>query len=213
MEINKNMTTTIEVPVGTSVLNITQESDRILFEFVPKFKEGVFLYSDAYDQETILIFKKIYNNCLYYYVCMENGDYLDLRELNYWTNIEDFRLATEAEQQQLLYVMKKKGKQWDAEKLCIEDIPQRKFKPGDKVRLKDGMLDKRWEFAEDWLELYFSKPEVGELAIFWDSCKGLSRIRIYAQRTAESHRDHLGMLWVNAIKFISKEQFEQHIKE
>ena len=44
VEINKNMTTTIEVPVGTSMLNITQESGIILFEFVPKFKEGDFLY-------------------------------------------------------------------------------------------------------------------------------------------------------------------------
>ena len=137
------MTTTIEIPAGTNVLNVTQESNRILLEFVPKFKEGDFLYSNAYDQGTVLIFKKIYNNRLYFYVSMEDGEHLDFCELHYWTNIDNFRLATEAEQQQLLYVMKKDGKQWNAEKLRIEDIPQRKFKPGNKVKLKDGMLDKR----------------------------------------------------------------------
>ena len=105
------MTTTIEVPVGTSALNITQESDRILFEFVPKFKEGDFLYFEAYGQETTLIFKKIYNNRLYYYASLEEGDYLDFCELNYWDNIDDFRLATEGERQKLLYMMNKYGKQ------------------------------------------------------------------------------------------------------
>lgn len=335
--------TTIEVPVGTKALNITQKSDRILFEFVPRFKEGDFLYSDAYAQDTTLIFKKIYNNHLYYYVCIEDGNSLDFCEQHYWTNIDDFRLATEAEQQQLLYVMKKAGKQWNneelkiediprfkegdfiyqedrimivhkyphflkaivfpnfindtvyydstygfpfsspsfrfateeekqflldalekdgkkwnAEKLCIEDIPQRKFKPGDRVELKDGMLDKRgesphfvtdmdvfigkvltvgnynsegyillseadgWVFAEDWLELYSDEPIVGELAIFWDSCKEHSSIKLYTGRssgklytghTTERHRDHLGVFWANAIKFISKEQFLEHIKD
>lgn len=243
------MTTTIEVPAGTNVLNVTQESNRILLEFVPKFKEGDFLYSDAYAQETILIFKKIYNNCLYYYACVENDDCLDFCELNYWDNINDFRLATEAEQQQLLSVMKENGKQWNAEKLRIEDIPQRKFKPGDKVELKDGMLDKRgespyfmaemdvfigevltvgsynsegyiflneaegWEFAEDWLELYSDEPIFGELAIFWDSRKEYSTVKLYTGHTIVGHCDHLGVSWANAIKFISKEQFIEHIKE
>ena len=35
--------------------------------------------------------------------------------------------------------------------------------------------------AEDWFELYSDEPTVGELAIFWDSHKKSSRIRIYAQ--------------------------------
>ena len=40
----------------------------------------------------------------------------------------------------------------ESNKAMYEDIPQRKFKPGDKVKLKNGMLDKRGEppyFAED----------------------------------------------------------------
>lgn len=163
------METTIKVSVDTSILNITQENDKILFEFVPKCKE--------------------------------------------------------------------------------DDFPKKKFKPGDKVKLKDVMIDKRgvrlcsvtdmdmfigkvltvesynfkghiylnetehWEFAEDWLEPYSDTPVIGELAIFWESYKEYSRIRLYIHRTIEGYHDHMGMTWANAIKFISKEQFIEHIKD
>ena len=213
------------------------------------FKNGDFLYSDILGQEDILIFKEIHNDRLYFHVSMNDIDNLAFYPQNHYTNIDDFRLATEAEKQQLLYRIKKGGKQWNAEKLRIEVIPQRKFKPGDKVKLKDGILNKRWEspyfteemdmfigkvltvvdhtlkgyiylneaddweFAEDWLELYSDEPIVGELAIFWDNSKETSHISLYTQHTTERHRDHVGMLWENAIKFISKEQFLEHIKK
>ena len=134
-------------------------------------------------------------------------------------------------------------------RVIIEFAPKRKFKPGDKVKLKDGMLDKRrespgfvedmhvligkvltvgsctskgylylnegngWAFAEDWFELYSDEPIVGELAIFWSFCKEYSRIRLYTQRFIDGYYDHLGMVWANAIKFESKEQFLEHIKD
>lgn len=243
------MTTTIEVPVGTSVLNITQEDNRILLEFVPTFKNGDFLCSNILGQEDILIFKEIHDGRLYFHVCMNDIDDLDFYPKNYYINVEDFRLATEVEKKQLLSVMKESGKQWNAEKLRIEDIPQRKFKPGDKVKLKDGMLDKRWEspyftegmdvfidkvltvesynfkghiylneaehweFAEDWLEPYSDEPIVGELVIFWDNDKKHSLIRLYTQYTNKRHCDHTGTPWLKAIRFESKEQFEEHIKD
>ena len=238
------MITTVEVPAGTSVLNIIQESGRVVIEFAPKFKEGDFIYEDG----RIMIIHKyphFYKALVYpshdakvYY----NGEYG-------WTfSSPSFRFATEEEKKILLDALEKDGKKWNAEKLCIEDIPQRKFKPGDKVKLKDEMLDKSkeppffveemsmfigkvltvgsctskgylylnegngWRFAESWLEPYSDEPIVGELAIFWDNSKKLSRIGIYAQRTTTKHSDHRGLLWANAIKFISKEQFEKHIK-
>lgn len=158
------------------------------------------------------------------------------------------RYTTVEERQKIFSELAKEGKQWNAEKLRIEDIPQRKFKPGDKVKLKDGILDKNdeslyfaedmhvfigkvltvgsytskgylylnegngWAFAEDWFELYSDEPIVGELAIFWDSFKELSHIRIYTQRLTERYGDHRGGFWTNAIKFESKEQFLEHIK-
>lgn len=52
------------------------------------------------------------------------------------------RLATEAEKQELLDALAKEGKRWNTEKKCIEDIPKRKFKVGDKVKIKDGISSK-----------------------------------------------------------------------
>ena len=53
-----------------------------------------------------------------------------------------FRYATEDEKQLLIDALKKDGKRWNAEKLEIEDIPQPKFKDGDKVKIKDGISSK-----------------------------------------------------------------------
>ena len=38
--------------------------------------------------------------------------------------------------------LKSIGKRWNSEKKCVEDIPKRKFKAGDKVRIKDGISSK-----------------------------------------------------------------------
>lgn len=35
--------------------------------------------------------------------------------------------------------LKSIGKRWNSEKKCVEDIPKRKFKTGDKVKIKDGI--------------------------------------------------------------------------
>jgi hypothetical protein len=42
----------------------------------------------------------------------------------------------------LIAELSKIGKRWNAEKKCIEDIPKRKFKKGDKVRIKNGVSSK-----------------------------------------------------------------------
>ena len=48
------MITTIEIPAGASVLNINQESGRVIIEFAPRFKEGDFVYENG----RIIIVKK-----------------------------------------------------------------------------------------------------------------------------------------------------------
>ena len=236
---------TIKIPEGVEELKISQESGRVVIEFAPRFKEGDFVCEDG----RIMIIHKYPH---FYKALVGPFSYSSVQCNSIYVlpfSSPSFRFATEEEKQLLLDALEKDGKQWNPEKLCIEDIPQRKFNPGDKVKLKDGVLDKRGDppyftakmdkfigkvltvghystedyillneagysvFAEDWLEPYSDIPEIGELAIFWDSCKKYSRISIYAQRTTESHRDHLGVVWVNAIKFISKEQFEKHIKQ
>lgn len=48
------------------------------------------------------------------------------------------RTSTEEEKQELLDKLANIGKRWNADKKCVEDIPQRKFKAGDKVKLIKG---------------------------------------------------------------------------
>lgn len=146
---------TIKIPEGVEELKISQESGRVVIEFVPKFKEGDFVC----DNGRIMIVRKYpqfykaltcpsYGNKVYY-----DGKY------GLPFSYPPFRFATEEEKQLLLDALEKDGKKWNAEKLCIEDIPQRKFKPGDKVKLKDRMLDKReeWPYFEEEMDAFIGK--------------------------------------------------------
>ena len=103
----------------------------------PRFKDGDFVYEDG----RIMIFKSYPNNyhCLYYPRYGEH--FFDNRYGIDFTD-KSFRRATEEEKQELLYALAKKGKLWNADKLCIEDIPKRRFKKGDKVRIKEGISSK-----------------------------------------------------------------------
>jgi len=51
-------------------------------------------------------------------------------------------LTYEEKKSDYLETLAKEGKRWNAEKKCIEDIPVRKFKKGDKVRIKHGVSSK-----------------------------------------------------------------------
>ena len=226
------MTTTIEIPAGTNVLNVTQESGRVVIEFTPKFKEGDFVYENGriiivekypnfykavayphYDTkvyyndgyglpfsspsfrfateeekqslldalekdgkkwnakklriEDIPIYKKgdivtykysdsnkqgvlIFNTsdhcAIHFFAAINRSGILCLND--YFGNIDDITItgiANEEYSSKLFSALKNKGKQWNPANLCIEDIPQRKFKPGDKVKLKDNVLDKGGE--------------------------------------------------------------------
>lgn len=61
------------------------------------------------------------------------------------------RESTETEKNELLDMLKKEGKRWNAEKLCIEDIPKQRFKPGDKVRIKDGISSETLRSAHTYI--------------------------------------------------------------
>ncbi len=235
----------IKIPEGVEELEISYGNGRVVIEFAPRFKEGDFIYEDG-RIITVHKYPHFYKALVYpphdtkvYY----NGKY------GLPFSSPSFRFATEEEKQFLLDALEKDGEKWNAEKLCIEDISQRKFKPGDKVKLKDGRLDQGggwsfsvaamgvfigkvltvksytseghiylneaggWTFAESWLELYSDKPIVGELAIFWDRNKKYSKIGICKENHSGNYLDHSDTPWLKAIKFESKEQFEEHIKD
>lgn len=72
-----------------------------------------------------------------------------------------------------------------------------------------------WMFHEDWLEPCVEELKKGDLAIFWNFNKGTSMIGEYDYSLKDPHyphKDKMGNIWANAIKFESKEQFERFIK-
>lgn len=104
----------------------------------PKYKDGDFLHSDWNDENITIIYREINGSHLYYHVNKSNGLGLDFDRYRYWPDDVDFRLATESEKKELIDALAEVGKRWNAEKKCVEDIPKRKFKKGDKVVLKSG---------------------------------------------------------------------------
>lgn len=135
---------------------------------------------------------------------------------------------------------KAQGKRWNAETKCIEGIPKRKFKAGDKVRVKrgvdigtnmcDGLIltvseyhNQRqnilyckgfpYLFREDWLEPYVEELKKGDLAIFWGDNNLNPTIRLYHVKSYNGHSDNFGTVWDNAVKWDgTKEQFEKILR-
>jgi hypothetical protein len=104
-----------------------------------KYNDGDFLHSDWNGENITIIYRK--RNCirLYYHASKSNRIGLDFDKEGFWPDGGDFRLATESEKKELIDALAEVGKRWNAEKKCIEDIPKRKFKAGDKVKIKDGI--------------------------------------------------------------------------
>jgi len=103
----------------------------------PKFNDGDFVYEDG----RIMIFKSYPNNYHCIYLPHIGKPFFD-NSYGIDFTAKSFRRATEEEKQQLLDAIAKEGKSWNEEKKCIEDIPARKFKKGDKVRIKEGISSK-----------------------------------------------------------------------
>ena len=117
-------------------------NQRISESEVSEFKDGDFLHSDCSDENITIIFKNQSGDKIYYYASKSCFCGVSVNDNRYWRDEGDFRYATEAEKQELLDTLAKEGKRWNAEKLCIEDIPNRKFKKGDKVQIKEGVSSK-----------------------------------------------------------------------
>ena len=103
----------------------------------PKYKEGDFLHSDWCGENITIIYRKRNGNHLYYHASKSNFIGLCFDKKRFWRD-DCFRLATESEKKELIDALAEVGKRWSADKKCIEDIPKRKFKAGDKVTLKSG---------------------------------------------------------------------------
>lgn len=154
-----------------------------LMELVEEYKDGDFLHSDWKNENITIIYRKRNGSHLYYHASKSNTIGLGLHRYSYWPNDVDFRLATEAEKQELLDALAKEGKRWNAEELCVEDIPE---KP------------KRGDLAIFW-------DDNKESAI-------IGKYDYFIGDVLFSHRDYRGDEWKNAIKFESVEQYEKLLK-
>jgi hypothetical protein len=145
----------------------------------PQFKDGDFVVNEA---GSILIFRKKDGDFIYDHAFL-GGGWLLFTSLVEPSLPGIKRYATEAEKQELLDALAKAGKRWNAEKLCVEDIP---------AELKKGDLAIFWDSDK-------GSAFIGEYDYF------IGDIPF-------PHRDHRGDGWKNAIKFESTEQYIKLLK-
>ena len=104
----------------------------------PQYKDGDFVVNVC---GVVIIFKNKDGSCIY-----DHAYFSELAGVISFSNFPTLspieRYATEEEKQKMLDALTKRGKRWNEEKKCIEDIPVRKFKIGDKVRIKHGVSSK-----------------------------------------------------------------------
>ena len=105
------------------------------------FKDGDILcvIDNSNDYHYILIYKGQDNGHVYRYVTMFEDNSLHIRKDAHLTKPKDYsmRYATDKEKQQLFSALAKECKAWDAEKKQIVDLIKVKFKPFDKVLIRD----------------------------------------------------------------------------
>ena len=119
---------TIEERLGGKLNRKTLEIEKAQ----PEFKDGDVV---AFG-ESVAIYKKLENDELYFYACIEDAWGLILSD-SVNTSLE-YRLATDSEKQQLFDALAKKGKAWDAKKKQIVDLkPKVELKPFDKVLVRN----------------------------------------------------------------------------
>ena len=104
----------------------------------PPYKDGDFVVNEQGD---VLIFKEKVEDQIYDHAFFNNVSGSTIVQLTpSYSPIR--RHATEEEKKEFLNALAEEGKRWNEEKLCVEDIPVRKFKKGDKVRIKHGVSSK-----------------------------------------------------------------------
>ena len=108
---NNGVEQLITVPENSKV---TIDGNVLVFE--PKFKKG-----DIISFDILSTFIAIYKNENEYFVIVSEGGYIQSSNIKSFSD-KQLRLSTDYEKQLLFDTLAKKGKQWNAEKLCIEDL-------------------------------------------------------------------------------------------
>lgn len=130
-----------------------------------------------------------------------NGNLYYYRTYSQSSNIHNLRRASEEEKQGLFDALAEKGKRWNAEKLCIDNIQVRKFKVGDKVRIKHGVSSKNHDSIRPYF-VYSMDELIGkELTVeYCDNseiviCDGYSFLKEWLEPYEELKKGDLAIFW------------------
>ena len=108
----------------------------------PKYKHGDFLMTD--NRLAFILDREGGDGEAYHLFCTDMDgkirSHMQGRKegVKYCGYLKHAVLADSEATEAIHYGLKSIGKRWNAEKKCVEDIPKRKFKNGDKVTLKSG---------------------------------------------------------------------------
>ena len=114
----------------------------------PEFKDGDIVHIPAGDiiDEAIFIAKVGADGVLHSYIYMSKDSMIPLVESSFSVSgcLNNLRLATENERQQLFSALEKMGKRWNPDTKQIENLPKKcEFKTFDKVLVRD-IHNNRW---------------------------------------------------------------------
>lgn len=112
-------------------------AEKMVVEDTTVYKEGDFVVSKL---GSILIFKEADGHRIFDHAYLPAYGELIIDKVASYEGIK--RHATTEEKQRMIGALAERGKRWNDDKKRIEDIPVRKFKRGDKVRIKDGVSSK-----------------------------------------------------------------------
>ena len=108
-------------------------AEKMVIEDISVYKDGDFVVNDS---NSILIFKETDGDRIFDHAYLTTCDELFINKVASLEGIK--RHATTEEKQRMIKALAERDKRWDDNKKCVEDIPKRKFKNGDKVTLKSG---------------------------------------------------------------------------
>ena len=118
---------------GLKLMGKRWNDEKKCIEDIPVYKDGDFVVNEF---GSILIFKDADGDCIFDHAYLTTCDELFINKVASFEGIK--RHATTEEKQRMIKALAERDKRWNDNKKCVEDIPKRKFKNGDKVTLKSG---------------------------------------------------------------------------
>lgn len=128
----------VQLPDGCNDVKVQVENGMAIVEFLSKEKDfnpqkGDFCVAELPERSTIFIYRgyeKSIPYCMDYYVLYDEKGHLNYDSSAFYVKVK-YRFATEAEKQELINALTKEGKYWNAEKMCIDELPRWRANKGE----------------------------------------------------------------------------------